>query len=110
MGIVHLRILTLASPATGIGHLPIVATRVASVLEVVVDESAEIPSASVSAVQRWRTKHTAGEAGAFSVSIREAIALTLEVAGHPEYPRIETAYPIRDSAGRYNSVRVIGFE
>ena len=87
--------------------MPIIASRLTAFIEEIVEQDAEIPECSRSAIQAWRLEHRENRGGAFSVPIADAIRLSMETAGNPAIARLETAYPIRSAAGDFTTVRVV---
>lgn len=108
--ILHLRIIGTGSPI--IGHLPILRTRVEPHVEcfVVGRLRSDMWDVSVArnAVAAWRVEHNRDEAGAFLVPLGQAIRRIYEVAPDlTDQEHIATAYPIRDSQGRFEAVRLV---
>ena len=110
-GIVHLRVA--AAGRCFIAHLPIVERY--ALLGTRILERASAPTTTMGhealsgvAVAAWRAVRHRGEAGAFAVPLRHAIALIYETASDPsDEAYIESAYPVADGTGAYRIVRVI---
>ena len=108
-GVVHLRIIGVG-PCV-IAHLPILERK--ALARALRSSSRPAGHASKDPVSRnavaaWRFEHGRDIAGAFSVSLGEAIGAIYETATQATSDVfIETAYPIRDESGRFRTVRVV---
>lgn len=95
-----------------LGHLPLVRSAFArSVVARVAPMP--LPESTWAAVQAWRSRRLAGEAGAFTDELHRAEALVWETVRsfEPEAAAtnrfVESAYPVRDRAGEYRTVEVV---
>jgi hypothetical protein len=105
-GIIHVRVLG----AELIGHLPIAAP---AFLRSGAKElrAGVVPQDSWKALAEWREQYSRGEAGAFGVSLAEAIDLvfqTVREGREPgDDPHVESAYPVRGADGVHNIVKAV---
>jgi hypothetical protein len=92
-----------------IGHAPVCreALRSCSAVKIPWD-SPEGRALGLAGVSEWRLAHERGEAGAFTLSIREIVAAVRDtLGGESLFERVETTYPTRDATGEYRTVRVV---
>ena len=66
------------------------------------------PQAAWSQISDWRAEHANGVAGAFSVPLGDAIRLIEETISEPSARVIiETAYPIKNASGKFETVHAV---
>ena len=116
-GIVHVRVFAFEGDSSvlagSIGHLPILASRLAPTI-VSETEQGPVPNDSWPSIISWREAHGKDLAGAFGVYLAKAVGLvweTIASAGdgsNADNTWVETAYPLRGPDGSYRTVRAIG--